>query len=315
MDLVSILIPVYNREKYIEETVRSALNQTYSNIEIIIVDNKSTDRTWNILNQLIKLDSRIKIFQNESNIGPVLNWKACIEKATGDYGKIVWSDDLIAPEYIERTLPFLQNDEVGFVHSNVIISTDPKIFYAENIRNDCYTTYSTAEYIEGILLGKPYPLSPGCALFRLKDLRDSLIIDIPNKIAADFKMLAIGNDLLIFLLTAIKYDKVILVQDSLVFFRVHNESITVGSEDAKVVLHYDIAKAYFVENFYYNKNIIKKLNVLFYKHLKRYNSLKYNIHDISSFYIKNTNYSQNYMYIIYRAILRGLKQLTRSISS
>ena len=75
--LVSIVIPVYNRELYIEDAIRSAISQTYQNIEIIIVDNCSTDSTWDILNEWEKKDNRIKIFQNDSNIGPVLNWNEC----------------------------------------------------------------------------------------------------------------------------------------------------------------------------------------------------------------------------------------------
>lgn len=69
-NLVSILIPVYNRENLIEETVQSALNQTYKNIEIIVVDNQSTDNTWEILQKLASQDERIKIFQNNTNIRP-----------------------------------------------------------------------------------------------------------------------------------------------------------------------------------------------------------------------------------------------------
>jgi len=54
--LISILIPVYNRENLIEETVQSALNQTYKNLEVIIVDNKSTDSTWEVLQKLASKD-------------------------------------------------------------------------------------------------------------------------------------------------------------------------------------------------------------------------------------------------------------------
>ena len=80
--LVSILVPVYNRENLIEETVNSGLSQTYENIEIIIVDNQSTDGTWKILEKLASQDKRIKIFQNNTNIGPVRNWKRCIDEAS-----------------------------------------------------------------------------------------------------------------------------------------------------------------------------------------------------------------------------------------
>ena len=102
-NLVSILIPVYNRDKFIEETINSALSQTYQNIEIIIVDNNSTDNTWRIIKKYTKKDNRIKAFKNDTNIGPVRNWKKCTDKADGEFGKILWSDDLIAPEFIEKT--------------------------------------------------------------------------------------------------------------------------------------------------------------------------------------------------------------------
>lgn len=61
--LVSIVIPVYNRELYIEDAVRSAISQTYRNIEIIIVDNCSTDSTWNILNEWEKKIIELKYFK------------------------------------------------------------------------------------------------------------------------------------------------------------------------------------------------------------------------------------------------------------
>jgi len=121
---VSILIPVYNRENLIEETVQSALNQTYKNIEIIIVDNQSIDKTWEVMQKLAFQDDRIKIFQNDKNMGPVRNWKRCIDEATGDYGKILWSDDLIAPEFLENTVHFLENKDIGFVFTGTEIFID-----------------------------------------------------------------------------------------------------------------------------------------------------------------------------------------------
>lgn len=60
--LVSIVIPTYNREQYIEDAIKSAINQTYRNIEIIIVDNCSTDSTWDILNRWAERMSELKFF-------------------------------------------------------------------------------------------------------------------------------------------------------------------------------------------------------------------------------------------------------------
>ncbi len=300
--LVSILIPVYNRENLIEETVQSALNQTYKNIEIIVVDNQSTDNTWEILQKLASQYERIKIFQNETNIGPVRNWKRCIDEANGEYGKILWSDDLIAPEFLEKTVPYLENKDVGFVFTGTEIfvdGTDKKIAHAF-VGNT--GIYETNNYINGVLFEGNYPVSPACALFRLKDLQINLLVDIPNKVNSDFSMHAIGNDLLIFLLTAHQYKNFAFVNEKLSFFRAHEGSISIQSNDGKLPLHYNLASSYFVEN--YRNDLIKKQNVILWNLLRVYknSSKKFNITTISDFYMENKNYSLDYMLLLKKII-------------
>lgn len=300
--MVSILIPVYNREKFIEETVQSATNQTYQNIEIIIVDNNSTDDTWNILKKLSKKDKRIKIFQNETNIGPVRNWKRCIEEASGEYGKILWSDDLIAAEFLEKTVPFLENEDVGFVFTGTEIFIDGTDKTSEHYFIGNTGIYESEKYIQGVLFEGGYPVSPGCALFRLKDLKENLLIQIPNKINSDFSMHAIGNDLLIFLLTANQYNNFAFINEKLSFFRVHDSSITIQSNNGKLPLHYSLAKAYFLEN--YRVDLIEQLNVNLWNLLRVYKktSQRYNLNRISDFYLKNINYKLNYWLFIKKVL-------------
>jgi len=308
MKLVSILIPVYNREKFIEETINSALNQTYSNIEIIVVDNKSTDNSWQILEKMSKIDKRIKIFQNDSNIGPIKNWMKCIKKSSGIYGKILWSDDLISPIFLEKTVPYLDEKNVGFVFSKA------KIF-EENIEEGISvfkigktSIYDSEFFIENSLIGEKFPVSPGCALFRTKDLKKNLLINIPNKIGSDFKNHAIGNDLLIFLITASQYPKFAFINENLSFFRSHEDSITKFTDSVKLKMLYNISKAFFVENFYYKLYILKKFNAyLLYDIIKfRKNSL--NINSFEQFYFntlstKHINYTYFSFYIIKKGII------------
>lgn len=98
---VSILIPTYNGAKYLEACLDSILGQTYKNIEILVVDDGSTDTTFEILERYAALDQRIRLERNEHNLGLVENWNRCVELATGDWIKFVFQDDLITPDCLE----------------------------------------------------------------------------------------------------------------------------------------------------------------------------------------------------------------------
>jgi glycosyltransferase involved in cell wall biosynthesis len=230
--LVSILIPVYNRQDLIVEAAESALNQTYQNIEIIIVDNASTDNTWEVCNQLAKKDSRIKIWQNDRNIGPVLNWEKCIEKAQGEYGKILFSDDLIQPNFLEETIPFLEDSQVGFVFTAAEVG-----FHQGDGNNSLLYRWgegkrSSSEYFKDLLFAPDgtVPHSPCAALFRLKDLAKNLLTDIPSPTIKDFKSHGAGPDLLLYLLAAHQYAFIAHIRKPLVFFCQSEDSITMSSK-------------------------------------------------------------------------------------
>ncbi len=271
--MVSILIPVYNREDLIRKTVHSAIKQSYTNIEIVIVDNASTDNTWSVLKEIASTDSRIKIFRNDSNVGPVRNWKACIEKAKGFYGKILWSDDLMSEDAVEVLVNALEKNEqkVAFSYSPVEFITEKgkktHNFAYDRRRQD--ELIKSNHYLESLILAEAnYPVSPGCALFRLSDLKSGLIETIPCKNEHDFKNIAIGNDLYIFLNTLRKYSEVAYVARPLSYFREHGGSISVDSGYKKLTLFYNLFRAYFISvnpNLFSNK--IKNLfflNVWFF---------------------------------------------------
>jgi glycosyltransferase involved in cell wall biosynthesis len=303
--LVSILIPVYNRETLIEETVQSALKQSYPDIEIIVVDNKSTDKTWEVLQKLASQDTRIKIFQNETNIGPVRNWKRCIDEASGEYGKILWSDDLISPEFVERTIPYLEDVQIGFVFTGIEV-------FDQNSRKDAYIiaksgVYDRDKYIKGLIVDNNYPVSASCALFRLDDLKKNLLIEIPNKINSDFAMHGIGADALIFLLTANKYKKFAFIDEKLSFFRAHEDSISISSHHCKLTILYDIAKAHFVEFHLNNVEMKKKFNSLLVLHFLRCRNNRQALKNFSEFYInKNIGIMTINWIFLMKKILIGL---------
>jgi glycosyltransferase involved in cell wall biosynthesis len=304
--LVSTLIPVYNRHDIIKTSVLSALNQTYKNLEIVVVDNNSTDGTWEILQDLAEQDPRIRIFQNKKNIGPVKNWKRCIDEAKGEYAKILWSDDLIAPDFVEKTIS-LMSAKVGFVY------TPAEIFGEGRKRSTCYDlkktgVYSSEKFIHGSLFEGNFPVSPGCALFRLTDLKRNLQVDIPNKIGSDFSSHAIGNDLLLFLLTASQYPLFGFVHETKAFFRAHPGSISCSSSDGKLPLHYALAKSYFIETNYFTKSAVKKFNAHLFYLLARYKDNNYGLSCISDFYQINTDCSIDYFYFLKKMIKKIVRK-------
>lgn len=242
--LVSILIPVYNREKYISDSVESAINQTYKNIEIIIVDNCSTDATWKILQDYQHQDERIHVFQNERNLGPVYNWVECFKRAKGEYSKILWSDDWMSFDFVENAIQAFNEDMAFVISAQQIITNDKKVL--SNVVYD-KRRYSRREYLENALLYNKYnfPLSPGCAIFRTKDLLNSFVVDIPNLDGLDSKKNGAGNDLYLFLKIALQYPYIGVVADSISCFRAHEESFSVASN---LMLYYEWAKVAFIKS-------------------------------------------------------------------
>lgn len=94
--LISVLMTSFNREKYIEEAIASVLNSLYTNFELIIVDDCSTDRTVEIIKSFMQSDRRLKFFQNKKNLGQFANRNKAATVASGKYIKYLDSDDIMA---------------------------------------------------------------------------------------------------------------------------------------------------------------------------------------------------------------------------
>ena len=104
---VSLGMPVYNGENFIEETLDSILTQTFEDFELIISDNASTDKTEEICRAYAAKDSRIRYYRNQENLGAAPNYNRVVELSTGEYFKWAAHDDLCAPELLERTVAIL----------------------------------------------------------------------------------------------------------------------------------------------------------------------------------------------------------------
>jgi glycosyltransferase involved in cell wall biosynthesis len=271
---VSILVPTYNRQDLIIETVQSALSQTYQDFEIVIVDNQSTDNTYRVCLDLAKTDPRIRVYQNEENIGPVRNWQRCVDLANGEYAKILFSDDLMYPEFLEKTLPFLENNsDVGFVFTTAKIGENDK--QSKQSFGYRHGLIKSSQYIKDVLLNLyPLPVSPCSSLFRAQDLKQSILTDIQSSSIRDFSSHGAGPDLLSMLITAQNYTYIAHINDCLAFFRRSSDNLTASLQqksDANSYLTqcYDEAKYWFAKKnklylitaFLFLKNTWKRLNL------------------------------------------------------
>jgi glycosyltransferase involved in cell wall biosynthesis len=94
---VSIVIPAYNNDEYIGETMRSVLSQTYTDFELIVADHSSTDRTWEVLEEFAS-DPRVRLLTTPAGGGAERNWNRVTNEAAGELVKLVCGDDILYPE-------------------------------------------------------------------------------------------------------------------------------------------------------------------------------------------------------------------------
>lgn len=242
-ELVTIIIPVYNRKNLVHKAIEAAINQTYRNIEIIIGDNCSNDGTWDVLKEYSKKDHRISIFRNETNIGPVKNWHKCLNRSNGKFVKLLFSDDWIDLDFIEKTLPLFSNQKsIGFVITTTNIYLNNKIYNVYNVKNS-RTIVPSSYFIFKQLFRNNMPVSPGCALFRKSDVDKFLYTEIENPIGIDFALNGAGIDLLLYLELCNQYEYFGYSNSTYSHFNAGTDSLTYSSnlEDA-----YLYSKIYFV---------------------------------------------------------------------
>lgn len=149
--LVSVLIPAYNHENYIQETIESIINQTYPNIELIILDDGSKDKTWEKITELKpKCENRfVKIhFETKQNEGTCITLNKLLKLSSGEFVYIIASDDLAKPQAIEKEVKFLQNNPdyaLAVGDNEYVDSMGKQIFrtqkaFTSNIKNAKYKT-------------------------------------------------------------------------------------------------------------------------------------------------------------------------------
>ena len=166
MSLVSIIIPYYKKEFFIEETIKSILIQSYQNFEILIIDDEINLAASKVLEKISSLDSRIKIITNEKNLGAGESRNVGINFSKGDYIAFCDSDDLWKEQKLEVQLSFMKKNELNFSFTSYEVIDENKNFIktrnADDIvdfiklRNSCDIGLSTVLMKRNIFDNREY---------------------------------------------------------------------------------------------------------------------------------------------------------------
>lgn len=242
---VSIIMPCYNSEKYIEKAIQSVLDQTYRNFELIIIDDDSTDKTWEIIEQYAKKDFRVictRKTENEKGISKSMN--KGIEMARGEYITRMDSDDIIIPEKIFRQVQFLdKNEEYGVCSVNIAMMDNLGNIYNENVYPEQKVP---SEWT--FLWTNPVPNAP--CMYRTNIIKDNNITFSNLRTAEDYD----------FLEKLITKTKVYMINLPLYYYR-YNEKSTYNRNRIETFKNsLDISKKYYTE-------VTKKNAPDFYKFL------------------------------------------------
>lgn len=153
-DLVSVIMPSYNTAKYIKASIDSVLNQTYENLELIIVDDCSSDNTEEIIKSYT--DKRIKFHKNDKNSGAAVSRNKALAMANGRWIAFLDSDDIWVKDKLEKQINFIKENNYAFVYSDYriclngvwenVIRTAPNKINKRKIYNYCYFSTITVMY-------------------------------------------------------------------------------------------------------------------------------------------------------------------------
>lgn len=170
---VSVIIPAYNAEKYLKECLNSVLNQTYKNVELIVINDGSTDRTKDILEEYTSIHCNMRVIHTE-NGGVSAARNIGLEHATGEYIMFLDSDDLLVSNAIEILLSDLKDNDAdiagGLMNSDV---NDAAIYY-----NDTQTTvWRESEGLEKALEDSPFTYSSCAKIFKRRVLHQIRFVE------------------------------------------------------------------------------------------------------------------------------------------
>lgn len=243
--LVSICIPAYNGEIFVKRVLESCLRQTYRNIEIVFVDDKSTDGTLEIAQAYAKEDERLKVYQNERNLGAAENFLRSFKLAHGFFVQHLGIDDWIDPDHIEKKVEIFQRfPDTAFVTSAVVfyIKNGDGSFQLKNKMTCRPGIYSSDFVFKHFYLEKYRGLIGLIAMARRDDMVSNFLTNIPNQYGYEnfYQRSAQAIDIAVFLGILAAYRSMCFLDNIFYNALVHEKRISAGHAEEKKYTAYVI---------------------------------------------------------------------------
>lgn len=250
MDLISIILPAYNAEKYISKTIESVIKQTFTNWELIIVNDGSSDKTENICKEYAYKDERIKYFWKK-NEGVSLARNYAIEKSKGNFIMFIDADDIIEDKMLDIMYKKMIEYNPDVVRCNYYINNNTLV--NENINEGLYNSKKIQEILIDNILNENMKCYVWLLLIRRNNVREFE------------KDLHIYEDFCFYLNLFLKSSKIYIMKDRLYHYnRENNDSLSKKNvkENIKNMIY---AKDYIF-------NILKKHNLYNEKNIEQFSS-------------------------------------------
>ena len=241
--LVSVIIPVYNAQNYIEETIQSVINQTYQNWELIIVDDCSTDDSVELVKEFEKQDSRIRLIELETNFGgPARPRNIGIDNAKGEYIAFLDADDVWSKDKVEYQINFMIKNKYNFTSTNIVrIDKD-----SNYLRNSLFYDF----------LNKLKKKKNICDFVKYSFIANSSVIikkEIIGYFSEDKELVAVEDFYLWLELFIKKETQFYYIDDELLKYRILEDSISDRTTTSKQYVKADLAVLKFIlQNNKYN---------------------------------------------------------------
>lgn len=295
---ISIIVPVFNVEKYVERCIESLVNQDYDNIEIILIDDGSEDNSLKICKDYEKKYKNIKVY-SKNNTGVSDTRNLGIEKAIGDYITFVDSDDFIAKDYISNVVNVIKYNQFRLIRTGYTLIRDEKEKKLSFIEEDT-KEQNLEDVIKGILTTNL--LNSSCMFFIEKNFLNENKIRFKNDIQY-------GEDLLFSIECYANVEKALYINNTGYYYYYNSDnSSSTTNIDKRIKYCIDninvYSKLYFygVEKEYITFNIYNKINYAM-KFILSYNSVNYKeMRKILEIIMKNNNFN-----VINKYSIMGIK--------